>query len=67
MISNEAVDAMMNVANMVAPNMQVRKAVGQMVQKMVAAEETDETIVLTLASVIQDGVHYGNWPKREDG
>jgi hypothetical protein len=67
MISNEAVDAMISAAYMVAPNMQVTIAIGQIVRKMARAEETNVAIVLTLTFVIQDGILYGSWPKREDG
>lgn len=67
MISNEAVDAMVSAAYMVAPDMPSTIAIGQMVRKMRMAEEANVAIVLTLTFVIQDGVRYGNWPKREDG
>ena len=67
MISNEAVGAMMNAAYMVAPDTPATIAIGQMVRKMRMAEETNKAIVLTLADIIQDGIRYGNWPKREDG
>ncbi len=67
MISNEAVDAMISAAYMVAPDTPATIAIGQMVRKMRMAEETNKAIVLALIFVIQDGVRYGNWPKREDG
>ena len=67
MISNEAVGAMMSAAFIVAPDMQVQEAVGQMVRRMRLAEETNEVVVLNLASVISDGLRFGNWPKSDDG
>ena len=66
MITNEAVDAMMSAAYMVAPDTPATIAIGQMVRKMVREEETNEVIVLNLAFAIQNGLRFGNWPKSEE-
>lgn len=45
-----------------APNGAVQQAISRVYGEMMAADESDKYIKITLAEILLDGLRHGNWP-----
>jgi hypothetical protein len=63
MARNEALELLHTAVNHWAPNGVVQSAIVKVRRKMEEADESPKAVALELASILVDGLRYGNWPK----